>query len=282
MKTSSTVTSDDGAVIAFTRIGSGPPLILVDGALCTRAMGPNEALAALLAERFTVYTYDRRGRGESSDVAPYAVEREVEDLAALTAEAGGRAGLYGISSGAVLALEAAARGAPVDRVALYEPPLIVDGTRPPVPADYLARLNSALAAGQHGKAVTMFMREAVRVPAPFVLMMRLMPAWPKLKAVAHTLPCDAAVLGDVVSCKPLPRDRWAGATMPVLVINGGKSPAWIRAGARALADVLPGAQHRTLPGQTHMVKPQALAPALIEFFSATAVSHEIENSHASA
>src|SRR5690606_3995409 len=172
---------------------------------------------------------------------------------------GGRASLYGISSGAVLALEAAARGIAVERLALYEPPLMVDDTRPPVPPDYLSRLNEALAAGRRGKAVTMFMREAVRVPAPFVLMMRLMPAWPKIKAVAHTLPCDAAVLGDVVSGKPLPRSRWAGVTMPTLVIDGGKSPVWIRSGARALADVLPNAQHRTLAGQTHMVKPQALA-----------------------
>jgi pimeloyl-ACP methyl ester carboxylesterase len=128
----------------------------------------------------------------------------------------------------------------------------------------------------------MFMREAVRVPAPFVLMMRLMPAWPKIKAVAHTLPYDAAVLGDVVGGKPLPRSRWAGATMPVLVIDGGKSPLWIRNGARALADVLSDAQHRTLPGQTHMVKPQALAPALIEFFTQPAASRDREHTHASA
>lgn len=280
MKTSGTVTSADGATIAFTRVGSGPPLILVDGALCTRAMGPNEALAALLAERFTVYTYDRRERGESTEGGPYAVDREVEDLAALVAEAGGRASLYGISSGAVLALESAARGVRVERLALYEPPLMVDDTRPPVPADYLERLNSALAAGQRGKAVTMFMREAVRVPAIFVLMMRVMPAWPKLKAVAHTLPHDAAVLGDVVSCKPLPEARWAAATAPTLVINGGKSPAWIRNGAGALADVLPNAEHRTLAGQTHIVKPQALAPVLIGYFQAPAAERAEETSHA--
>lgn len=282
MKASGTVKSADGALIAFSRVGSGPPLILVDGALCTRAMGPNEALASLLADHFTVYTYDRRGRGESSDAAPYAVQREVEDLATLVAEAGGRACLYGISSGAVLALEAAARGVPVERLALYEPPLVVDDTRPPVPADYLPRLNDALASGQRAKAVTMFMREAVRVPAPFVMMMRLMPTWPKLKAVAHTLPYDAAVLGDVLNGKPLPRDRWADATAPTLVIDGGKSPAWIRSGAQALADVLPGGQYRTLPGQTHLVKPQVLAPALIELFGATTASRETESSHASA
>lgn len=280
MKDSSKVRSKDGAAIAFDRAGSGPPVILVDGALCSRASGPNGPLAGLLAERFTVFTYDRRGRGESSDVPPYAVEREVEDIAALITEAGGAAMVYGISSGAVLALEAAARGLPIERLALYEPPLVVDDSRRPIPEDYLPRLEGLLAAGRRGAAVTHFMRRAVGLPAIVTLMMRCMPMWSTLKAVAHTLPYDARILGDTGAGKPLPAQRWAGATVPIIVIDGGKSPAWIRSGARALADTLPGAQRRTLPGQTHIVKPEALAPALIEFFAADREAAARETSHA--
>src|SRR5262245_53932823 len=127
----STVTSRDGTTITYNRAGSGPALILVDGALCTREKGPNGPLAQQLADQFTVHWYDRRGRGDSTDTAPYAVEREIEDLAALIADAGGSAHLYGISSGGVLALEAALRGLPVEKLALYEAPLVVDDSRPP-------------------------------------------------------------------------------------------------------------------------------------------------------
>jgi alpha-beta hydrolase superfamily lysophospholipase len=260
------VVSRDGTAIAFTRSGEGPPVILVDGALCYRASGPSGPLAARLSGRFTVYSYDRRGRDGSGDTLPYTVEREVEDIEALVKEAGGSAYVYGISSGAALALEAAARLTGIRKLALYEAPFIVDDTHPPRPEDYLARMDELVAAGRRGDAVRMFLR-TVGVPAFGLMIMRLMPVWRKLTAVAHTLPYDLRVLGDTGSGRPLPADRWATATVPTLVMDGGKSPAWMRNAMRALADVLPDARYRTLPGQTHLLKPQALVPVLREFFT---------------
>jgi pimeloyl-ACP methyl ester carboxylesterase len=265
-----TVVSRDGTRIAFDRAGDGPAVILVDGALSYRAAGPNPPLAALLAEHFTVFTYDRRGRGESGDRAPYDVQREVDDLAALVALAGGSAYVYGISSGAVLALEAANRGVAIGKLALYEAPFVVDDGRPPVPAGYRRKLDELLAAGRRGDAVRLFLTKAVRVPRPFVAMMRFMPAWKKLKGVAHTLPYDAQIMGDTQSGRPLPADRWASVNAPALVVGGGKSPDWMQNSVRALAGVLPDARERTLEGQTHLVKPAALAPALVEFFGDSA------------
>ena len=171
----STTVSADGTKIAYTRAGSGPALVLVDGAMCYRGSSPNDALAKELAAHFTVYTYDRRGRGESGDTGPYTVEREVEDLAAVVEEAGGEAFLFGISSGAALALEAASR-VPITKLAVYEPPFIVDDTRKRVPADYAARLDEALKEGKRGKAVKMFMTEGVGLGGGTVALMRIMPS----------------------------------------------------------------------------------------------------------
>ncbi len=263
----STVTSQDGTTIAYTRIGSGPAVILVDGAMCHREFGPATPLAAELAPHFTVYTYDRRGRGESTDTAPFSVTREVEDLDALIKEAGGTAQVYGISSGAALALEAARAGLPITKLAVYEFPLVVDDTRPPVPADYTDRLEKAIASGRNGDAIKIFMRDGVRVPAAFVFMMRLMPAWPKMKKIAPTLRYDAAMFDDLQSGNPLPEGRWAGVNVPTLIMDGGKSPAWMRNGIAALAKAVPGAEHRTIEGQTHMLKAKAVAPVLIDYFN---------------
>lgn len=262
-----TVQSQDGTTIAFDTQGTGPPLILVDGGFGHRAFGPNGALAPLLARHFTVVTYDRRGRGESGDTPPYAVQREVEDIDALVTEAGGSAFVYGISSGGALALEAASRLSAITRLALYELPFVVDDSRRPIPADFVAHLTDLTASGRRGTAVTYFMRAGVGVPALVVALMRVMPAWSKLKALAHTIPYDAAILGDTGAGKPLPAQRWASVTAPTLVVDGGKSPAWTRHAMRALADTLPNATYRTLPGQTHLVKPAALAPVLVEFFT---------------
>jgi pimeloyl-ACP methyl ester carboxylesterase len=262
------VVSRDGTSIAYDRVGDGPALILVDGALCYRASGPNGPLAGLLAKNFTVYTYDRRGRGDSGDTAPYAVDREIEDLDALIADAGGSAYVYGISSGAALALEAAQRGSAVTKLAVYEAPFVVDGTRRPIPPDYGTRLDALLAAGRRGDAVRHFMRVGVGLPAFVVAMMRFMPAWSTLAAVAHTLPYDTAFTADHQRGEPLPKDRWNAVTVPTLVIGGGRSPAWMRNAMTSLAGVLPNARHRTLDGQTHLVKPAALAPVLVEFFAA--------------
>jgi len=263
----STVRSKDGTTIAFDRVGEGPPVILVDGALCYRDAGPSGGLSAQLADRYTVITYDRRGRGESADTLPFAVEREVEDIDALIQEAGGSASVCGISSGAVLALDAAARGLAIDKLAMYEPPFIVDDSRPPLPDDYVPRLEALLAEDRRGDAVKLFMRQ-VGVPRIFITVSPLMPAWSKLKAIAHTLPYDAAAMGHTQAGEPLPADRWTTVTMPTLVIVGGKSPEWMQHGMRELADLLPNARRRSLEGQTHMVKAKVLGPVLDEFFAA--------------
>ncbi len=261
-----TTISADGTKIAYTRAGSGPALVLVDGAMCYRGSSPNDALAKELAARFTVYTYDRRGRGESTDTGPYTVEREVEDIAALVKEAGGEAFLFGISSGAALALEAA-RSLPVPKLAVYEPPFVVDGTRPAVTAGYAARLDEALKEGKRGKAVKMFMTEGVGLSGATVAIMRIMPFWAKLKRVAHTIPYDTAIVIGHQSGDPLPA-AWPEVQVPALVIDGGRSPDWMRNGVASLAKVLPSAEYRTLPDQTHLVKAPALAPVLAEFFLA--------------
>ena len=261
-----TVTSKDGTRIAYDELGQGPPLVLIGGAFNTRSFGPNGGLAPLLAERFTVINYDRRGRGDSTDTAPYSVEREVEDLEALIEEAGGSAHVFGISSGAALAIEAANRGLGIEKLALYEAPYIVDDSRRPVPNDYLGRLEKLVASDRRGDAIRLFMREGIGLPAVVVALMRFMPAWSKLKAVAHTVIYDAALVDDYQKGKPLPAERWASVTMPTLVAVGGKSPDWMRHAMRELADILPNASHRVLEGQTHIVKPEALAPVLVAFF----------------
>src|SRR5215212_869595 len=247
------VKSSDGTVIAYETVGHGPPLILVDGALCSRAVGGMPKLARRLADHHTVYTYDRRGRGESGDAPEYAVEREVEDIHALIDVAGGSAALYGISSGAALALEAARGESAVEALALYEAPFIVDDARDPLPADYLDVIEGHLAAGRRGDAVAHFLR-FVGMPAFFLAVMRRTPVWRKLTAIAHTLPYDARIVRDHQRGEPLPAGRWADVNAPPLVLDGGKSPAWMRNAQSALAAVLPNAEYRTLEGQTHIVK----------------------------
>lgn len=263
-----TVTSADGTIIAFDRVGSGPALILVDGALCHRRFGPSAALAKQLADRFTVFTYDRRGRGESGNTLPFSPAREVEDLAALIAAAGGSAVVCGVSSGGALALEAANSGLPITRVVVYEAPLIVDAARTPIGEDYLAHLKTLIADDRRGEAVRWFMK-AVQVPAIFVALMRLMPSWKQMKAVAPTLVHDVSLVEPYWRGRPLPKDRWSSVKVPTLIIDGGKSPAWMRNAQRALAAVVPHAETRTLPGQTHMVNAKVLAPALADFFAGT-------------
>lgn len=261
-----TVISKDGATITYDKIGNGPALILVDGALCYRASGPNGPLAAQLSKNFTVFTYDRRGRGDSDEMLPYSVEREVEDIEALINEAGESVFLYGISSGAALALEAASRIPKIKKLVLYEAPFIVDNSRPPVPDDYLKHLNELLRANRRGAMVKHFMRKGVGVPAFFVTMMQLMPVWKKLKFVAHTLPYDTILTVDYQKGKPLPNKEWNSVTIPTLVISGSKSHAWMRNAMHSLATILPNANHQSLEGQSHIVKPEVLAPVLVDFF----------------
>ena len=256
------VTSKDGTTITFDRLGQGPTVILVCGGSVDRMS--NAPLAARLAEHFTVFNYDRRGRGDSGDTAPYAVEREVEDIDALVDEAGGSAFVYGTSVCAVLALYAAAAGlAPkIKKLALWEPPYIVDDSRPPAPQDYKAQLSELLAAGRRGDMVELFMTKAVGMPAEFVAPMRQAPWWPAQEALAHTLIYEATLMGDF----SLPKERVASVTVPTLVIDGGQTP-WLSHAAQAVADALPNAQRRTLQGQPHNVAPEAMALVLVEFFA---------------
>ena len=177
-------------------------------------------LAPLLADTFSVYAYDRRGRGDSGSRLPYAVEREVDDLAALVEHAGGRASLFGSSSGATLALETARRGLPIERLALYEAPMIVDDSSPPVGGDYLSRIQALVDAGRAGDVIKVFLREGIRVPAPFVFLMPLLPAWSRLKAVADPLAYDTLIVEEYLHGKPLSADRWHSLAVPTLVERG--------------------------------------------------------------
>ena len=261
----SQVRSKDGTTIGYERSGSGPALILVDGAMCSRAFGPSPKLAPLLARHFTVYAYDRRGRGQSGDTPPYSPAREVEDLAALIDEAGGSASLLGLSSGGALALHAAADGLGVTKVVAYEPPYVDDaGQRGG--AAYEGHLQRLVASGNRGGAVKYFMKDMVGAPAPIVVMMRMMPwIWRKLEAVAHTLPYDAAVMTEF----RIPRARFASVGVPTLVMNGSKTDPRLKEAARAIAEAIPGARHRELAGQTHNVKPDVLSPAVVDFLTAS-------------
>jgi pimeloyl-ACP methyl ester carboxylesterase len=255
-------TSADGTRIAYEVCGSGPALVLVDGALCQRSMGPARPLAAQLSSSFTVHAYDRRGRGESGPgETAYDVEREVEDLAAVIATAGGHAHVFAASSGAMLALEAARRGLPIDRLALYEAPFIVDDTHAPNDPELPELARALVEDGDRSGAVRLFLR-TVGAPAPMVSLMRLMPVWKKLTAVAHTLPYDLSIVIDDQQGRPIPDGAYSAVSQPTLVIAGGKSPTYLRNGQAALADAVPDGRLETLAGQTHMIKAKATAPAV--------------------
>jgi pimeloyl-ACP methyl ester carboxylesterase len=259
--------SKDGTTIAFDRSGEGPPIVLVGGALSDRSAAVD--LAEELAPHFTVIAYDRRGRGDSGDTAPYSVDREVDDIEVLIVAAGGNAFVFGHSSGAVLALEAA-RALPerITRLALYEPPFIVDDSRPPLPADYVTRLEELDSAGRRGDAVEYFLTTGPGVPPEAVAGIRREPSWPSFEAVSHTLAYDGTIMGDTTGGSPAPLQRWASVKVTTLIMDGGASPDWQRNAVQALAEILPDARHRTLEGQGHGADPKVLAPALATFFDA--------------
>jgi len=261
----STVISKDGTSIAYDRIGSGPAVILVDGALGYRGFFGLGPIAEKLAEHFTAYTYDRRGRGESGDAAPYAVVREVEDLEALIDAAGGSACLVGFSSGAALVLEAAvALGSKVKKIALYEAPYTSDDAGRQAWREYTQRLGELLAADRRGDAVALFIM-LTGATADQADEARQTPMWSAMEAVAPTLAYDHnALLGEDGS---VPAGRAAAVAVPALIMNGGDSYPFMRVTALELANAIPNARHRTLEGQTHDVTPEAIAPVLVEFFT---------------
>ncbi|WP_086767205.1 alpha/beta fold hydrolase [Streptomyces bobili] len=253
--------SRDGTSLAYARAGQGPAVILVSGAMSTG--GTVAPLAGLLAPHFTAFWYDRRGRGESGDTAPYAVQREVEDLAALIEAAGGEAALYGVSSGGALALEAAAAGLPVSRVAVYETPFadFSEGGAEERAA-YTEHLTEALAHDRRGDAVELFLR-LTGLAEEMIQGARQSPMWPAMEGIAPTLAYDDAVMGDGL----VPRERLASLDTPVLSLAGSASPDWLRRAARAVAEAVPEGTYRSLEDQTHMVDPNVLAPVLTEFLT---------------
>jgi pimeloyl-ACP methyl ester carboxylesterase len=266
-----TVTSPDGISIAYDQTGQGPALILVNGASSTRADAAH--VAAALAPYFTVYTFDRRGRGDSGDTAPYAVAREVEDIAALIDVAGGAAFVFGHSSGAILALEAA-RALPETRItklALYEPPFIIDDSHPPMPEGFVARLKGLIAAGRRGEAAVTF-SAFVGLPAEMIAQMRQSPAWPAMEAAAPSLVYDAMICEDVQRGDPAALNKWTTTAVPTLVMDGAvflgqpEPHAFMRHSADAIARILLNARRQTLDGQDHGPSDETLVPALHAFF----------------
>lgn len=263
----SRVNSKDGTTIAFDKRGAGPAVILVDGAMGFRGLAFGNSLADLLSKQFTVYTYDRRGRGESTNSKPFAIDREIEDIEALIDQAGGSAYVYGISSGACLALEAAIKlDGKIKKLAIYEPPYNSDPASLPAWKEYRSQLARLVEARRNGEAVELFMH-FVGTPAEMVEGMKHSPMWATLESVAPTLPYDAAETGDDRS---VPVQRVAKIKLPTLVMDGGANfqmLPFMHASAIALARAIPHAQQRTLEGQTHDVKAEVLAPVLVEFFN---------------
>jgi pimeloyl-ACP methyl ester carboxylesterase len=257
-----TVTSADATTIAFDQFGAGAPIIMAAGAFNDRST--TEPLARALAPQLLAVNYDRRGRGDSADAPRYAVEREIEDIDALIAEVGGSAAVFGYSSGATLALRAAAAGLPITRLALYEPPFVIGDSRPRPRAGLDAELAQLIAAGRRGDAVELFQTEVIGMPAEVVAQLRQAPFRPGMEAIAHTLVYDATIVGDL----SLPTELIASITTPTLVIDGDQSPPVIREAARAVADTLPNGQLHSLAGRDHTIDPAATAPILAEFLAA--------------
>ncbi len=256
-----TAVSADGTAIAFDRFGDGPPVIMTVGAFNTRSA--TEPLAQALGQHFTVLNYDRRGRGDSGDTAPYAVDREIEDIGALIIAADGSSSVFGYSSGAILALKAAASGLAITHLVLYEPPFNPDDSYPLLPADLPRQLTELVAAGRRGDAVELYQTQAIGIPEDVAVQMRHAPFRPGLEAIAHTLAYDAMIVGD----RSLPAELLASVTIPALVVSGEESPPFLRAAAQAAAAALPNGRLATLPGQTHDISPQATAPITAEFLA---------------
>ena len=253
------VTSSDGTSIAFEHVGTGPAVILVDAAGNFRGFSPMPQLSEALAQNFTTFTYDRRGKGASTDTLPYAVNREIDDLQALIDLAGGSAFVHGFSSGATLALLAAERGISIAKLSLLEPPLRIEAT-PPSPSGISGEVAKLVITGRRGEAYEHWLR-GIGLPAEMIDGMRNSPLWPALEATAHTLIYDSLIPGS------MPPDRLAAITTPALVVGSEGSPDQLRNWVQGVAEALPDASARFLPGTWHGVSPEHLAPALTEFYT---------------
>lgn len=260
-----TVRSNDGTILAYDTLGGGPPLIFITGASCFRNFMPVLQDAKGFAKEFTVYNYDRRGRGDSSDTQPYAIEREVEDIAAMIDAAGGKASLYGHSSGAVLALEAALRLADkVEKVVLYDPPYVHNKAEKAKYGELSKEVHALLDDGKNGPAMRTFLK-GIGMPKFFVYLMPLMPGWKTMRKLAPTLAYDIELTRDLP-----PIARAIQVTVPMQIVVGEKSPESVKSSAKQLADAMPNVTLMTLSGQDHMVSAKALLPLLTKFLKATA------------
>ena len=256
------VISKDGTTIAFQKSGNGATIIVADGALCSRAFGPTPKLVPLLSNNFSVVTYDRRGRNESGDTLPYSVEKEIEDLDALIKEVGEPVCMVGFSSGAALVLNAAAKGLNIKKMVLYEAPYVMNMGGHNPPADTAEQLKQLIASDQRSAAVKFFMKDMIGIPVIIPAVMSLTPIWKKLKAVAHTIPYDAAIMDGFI----IPTALAAKINIPTLIMNGSKSPVSLRNASKKLSEIIPHAQHQILKGQTHDVSMKVIAPELITYF----------------
>ncbi|MEZ4614822.1 MAG: alpha/beta hydrolase [Caldilineaceae bacterium] len=260
-----TVQSKDGTTLAYDIYGDGPPLIMITGASCFRNFMPVLKDAKAFAKEFTVYNYDRRGRGDSTDTQPYAIEREVEDIAAMIDAAGGKANLYGHSSGAVLALEAALRlPDKIDKVLLYDPPYVHNEIEKAKYGELGKRVHSLLDDGKNGPAMRTFLN-GIGMPKFFVYFMPLMPGWRTMRNLAPTLAYDMELTRDLP-----PVDRAAQVTVPMQIVVGEKSPESVKSSAGQLADAMDNVSLIELAGQDHMVSAKALLPLLTKFLKAAA------------
>lgn len=255
-----TVLSKDGTPIVYEKLGSGPPVILIGGAMVTRTLPAHTELAAALSAENTVINYDRRGRGDSGDTPPYSIDREIEDLQALIEAAGGSAAVYGMSSGAILALHAVSRGLNITKAVFYEPPFIVDPSDRRPPADSLAVVTKLVAQGRRAAAATYFMTKIFGMPSFVPLLLRLTPFWRPTVAVANTLPYDLTITGDY----SIPSGA-SSAKLPSLVLHGDHTQPLLIHGAQALARTLPQATLQVLPGANHQIATADLAPVVAAF-----------------
>lgn len=264
-----TVLSKDGTTIAYDRIGTGPALIHVLGATATRGLSAEQGDASEEIQ-FTSYIYDRRGRGDSGDsddTATHAIEREIDDLEAMIGAAGGSAFVFGHSSGAVLALRAAAKlGGKIKKLALYEPPFVIDDSRPPIPNDYVSHLRQLIADGDPEGALMYFMTVAVGIPPEYIDGMKEAPFWASSVAVAHTISYDGEIMGETMYGDPAALEQFATITTPTLVMVGSESPPYQQNAVETLAKILPNAEYRSMAGQDHGIAPEVLNPALVDFF----------------
>ena len=256
-----TVKSADGTVIAYDRAGDGPSLIVSLGAFCTRHtfVAPGE-----LAQRFTVVTYDRRGRGDSGDTQPFAPEREYQDLAAVAAATGPQPPfVFGHSSGAAIALRAAAAGLPVAGLVAYEAPFLNDDSPRPS-ADPVERIRQLVGEGRRSEAVAFWMSDVVGMPGEMLGQMDGAPWVKALEPLTPTLPYDLAVTAGGVPAAELGK-----ITAPVLILGGRNSPPWFRRSVAEQAAATPGAQLRMLDGFDHNAPVEVIAPILTDFFDAS-------------